>query len=342
MQEKASNVPDVSVIIPVYNVAPYIRECAESLFNQTLQNIEYIFIDDASTDDSIKILNQVISKHPDRKSQIKIISHQQNKGTSYTRQEGIDLSTGKWVIHCDSDDYLEPEAYSLMVNKATETEADIVICDYRRFAEDGRSQIIRHGEGYIDSLELLKNITGASETVWHGSLWNRIIRRELLQNIQFLEKISYCEDVVFLVELLINNPNLRIIRLPYTGYNYRMRSNSITTSDYSHKEKEIICVIDFLENLRDQQNQSYQEAINSKILSLLYSLLNNTKDLEILAHRYRAYKNKIGVNKELNILKKMFLNYALKEKTSLSKIIRGFNREGLKGLKYFKKKLKKI
>lgn len=98
--------PKVSVIIPVYGVEKYIERCVRSLFEQTLDDIEYIFVDDCCLDRSIEILDNVIKEYPNRRTDIKIVHHKENKGLAQARQSGIKVATGEYFVHCDSDDWV--------------------------------------------------------------------------------------------------------------------------------------------------------------------------------------------------------------------------------------------
>ena len=100
--------PKVSVVIPVYGVEKYIERCARSLFEQTLDDIEYIFVNDCTKDRSIDILNEVINDYPARKQQIRIVHHKENKGLPFARQSGWQVATGEYVANCDSDDWVDP------------------------------------------------------------------------------------------------------------------------------------------------------------------------------------------------------------------------------------------
>lgn len=123
--------PKVSVIIPVYGVERYIEQCARSLFEQTMQDgIEYIFVDDCSPDKSIEILENVLREYPHRRLQTRIIRHTENQGLGGARKTGMEYATGEYIIHCDSDDWVEPDMYETLYRKATEENADIVGCDY--------------------------------------------------------------------------------------------------------------------------------------------------------------------------------------------------------------------
>lgn len=121
--------PKVSVIVPIYGVEQYIERCARSLFEQTLDDIEYIFVDDCTKDNSVSVLGKVIEKYPSRKNKIRIIRHDINKGLPQARKTGIEAACGKYVAHCDSDDFVEKDMYEQLYQKAEELNADIVFCD---------------------------------------------------------------------------------------------------------------------------------------------------------------------------------------------------------------------
>ena len=103
------SIPNISVIIPIYGVEKYIDRCAESLFKQTMtDNVEFIFVNDATKDNSIGVLLDVISKYPQLKSQIRIINHNKNKGLPSARNTGLAVARGEYIVHIDGDDYIEP------------------------------------------------------------------------------------------------------------------------------------------------------------------------------------------------------------------------------------------
>ena len=108
--------PKISVIIPVYKVAAYIKRCAESLLSQTLSSVEFIFVDDASPDNSIDLLRDLISFFPDR--DVKIITHDVNKGLPSARNTGLKEAQGEFIYHCDSDDWVEVDILEKMLAAA--------------------------------------------------------------------------------------------------------------------------------------------------------------------------------------------------------------------------------
>ena len=120
----------ISVIVPIYNVKLYIERCVRSLMEQTLENIEFIFVNDCTPDDSMDILHYVLEEYPKRREQIKIIEHETNRGISAVRNTGLKNATGQYIIYCDSDDWVEKNMYEKLLVKALETSADIVGCDF--------------------------------------------------------------------------------------------------------------------------------------------------------------------------------------------------------------------
>jgi len=127
----------VSVIVPVYKVRDYIEKCAESLMNQTLRELEFIFVDDCTPDDSMELLMGVLERYPERKDDVRIIHHEVNKGLAQSRADGLDLATGDFIVHCDSDDWTDVTMYEKMYDKAVGDGADICICDFFFVRPDG-------------------------------------------------------------------------------------------------------------------------------------------------------------------------------------------------------------
>jgi len=122
--------PAVSILVPIYNVSKYIERCAHSLFQQTFEDIEYVFVNDCTPDDSIEKLQKVLEQYSNRKSFVKIIHHEKNRGLATARNTAIDNSTGKYIQHIDSDDWVELDMVETMYNKAEKEQADIVTSGY--------------------------------------------------------------------------------------------------------------------------------------------------------------------------------------------------------------------
>ena len=110
----------VSIITPVYNAGPYIERCARSLFGQTLDSLEYIFVNDCTPDNSMEVLAAVMEEYPERKPHVKILNHTVNTGQSGARKDGMAIASGEFIIHCDADDWVDLDTYERLYNKAIE------------------------------------------------------------------------------------------------------------------------------------------------------------------------------------------------------------------------------
>ena len=140
MEKDTGVVPKVSIIVPIYNVEKYIERCAKSLFEQTLDNIEYIFIDDCSPDNSVSILEKMANSYPSRKSLIRLFRFSENRGQALARQFGIQQARGKYIIHCDPDDWVDLDLYEILYNTAIEGDYDMVRCHFVR--TDGKKDTL--------------------------------------------------------------------------------------------------------------------------------------------------------------------------------------------------------
>ena len=189
----------VSVIVLVYNVEAYIERCARSLFEQTLDLIEYIFINDCSPDHSMEILRNVICEYPNRQSQIHIINHIENMGAAYSREEGIKFANGEYIIHCDSDDWTDIDMYRKMYTMAKEKNNDIVICDW--YETDG----VNHEIVYQNLNEKQDLIQGVIKRSISGSLWNKLISQSLYKKVSEFPRAHMMEDVCYSVQILVEN-----------------------------------------------------------------------------------------------------------------------------------------
>ena len=125
------NNPKVSICLPVYGVEQFIHRCLVSLFEQTYLNIEYIFVNDCTPDNSIKVLNETVAQYPHRKNQVIILNHEVNKGVSAARNTAIQNSSGEFIMWVDPDDYIDKHAVELAVKKQQETNSDIVSFNIR-------------------------------------------------------------------------------------------------------------------------------------------------------------------------------------------------------------------
>lgn len=200
----------VSVIIPVYGVDKFIERCAISLFEQTLADMEFIFVDDCTTDNSIPILRDVVKRYPTRRDQVQIVKHKKNLGLPSARKTGLEYVHGEFVAHCDSDDWVEKTMYEMLYYAAIYNDADFVWCDYYR--SDGKSKTVVKQE--------------RQPKLMQGPVWNKLIKNELYfnNNITF-PTANKGEDGVLITQLSYFSK--KRYYLPKPLYNYYYNASSI-------------------------------------------------------------------------------------------------------------------
>lgn len=217
--------PEVSVIVPVYGVERYIRRCLDSLFGQTMgSRMEFIFIDDKSPDNSVSIIESAAQEYAIRDDQLIIIRHKENHGVGSSRQEGLEVARGEYIIHCDPDDWVDKEAYEELYREAKRGDFDMVICDYKEIFEDNRELIFVQKMESMTTEEMMKGIASGALI---GSTWNKLIRKDKALKEKFHEKVSFCEDSLYMFSLL--STPLKISYIGKAFYNYlKLTPGSLT------------------------------------------------------------------------------------------------------------------
>ena len=205
----------VSVIVPVYNVEKYLTKCLDSLVSQTLKDLEVIIVNDGSPDNSQEIIDMYTKKYANMHSYLK-----ENGGLSDARNYGIKKATGEYIAFLDSDDYVTNDMYEKMYFKAKEKDYDMVVCDINYVYDD---HIKRVGSGIKEDTTDIKKIY----CTIHPAAWNKIFKKELLQNIEFKKGVWF-EDVEFIYRLL---PDIKSIGVVHEAFNqYVQREGSITNT----------------------------------------------------------------------------------------------------------------
>ena len=302
--------PLISVIVPIYNVSRYIKKCACSLFEQTLENIEYIFVDDCSPDNSMEVLNSVIRNYPERKPLIKVIRHEINKGLPSARNSGLSIATGKYIIHCDSDDWVEKNMYEELYHTALLTNADIIGCD---FYEEYPKRVIYHKQPYsTNNQECIKDsLIGKL----HCTVCTKLIKKELYDRsrVQFPSGINMWEDVVTSIQLYYYAN--KIAYLPEAYYHYiRYNVNSYTNALNYKSCWDLINAVEILDDFFHSKSvsQEFEIPFNHLKLSVKLNLLLNSrgKQQQEWNKLYPQAKSCILSDKELHWYRKLSLLFA--------------------------------
>ena len=188
----------VSILVPVYNVEKYFARCLETLFSQTYSDIEYVFVNDCTPDKSMYVLQETLEKYPSRANSVKIIENKQNLGIAIVRNTLLENATGEYVLFVDSDDWIEVDAIEKFVDKALQSNADIVGCDY--FEEYHDRQVLFKQSYPSHHVEAMKAMTLLRIK---GVLWKLFMRRELIvhNNIYFVPEVQFGEDYIFCCKL---------------------------------------------------------------------------------------------------------------------------------------------
>ena len=268
--------PKVSVVIPVYGVEKYIERCARSLFEQTLDDIEYIFVNDCTKDRSIDILNEVINDYPARKQQIRIVHHEKNKGLPFARQSGWQVATGEYVANCDSDDWVDLNLYEMMYKEAIEKNADIVVSDIMFVREDVTDRICGLRDVNASKEDVIKDMM-YMRILW--CIWNKLFRRELLAQLEEFPQKYMAEDMA--VTLPLYNMCDVIAYCQSACYFYNVRTD--TASHQTLLEGVVRNYKDVVDNLAIVRRH-YSKYTQGTYRRPLYFLLYNFK-LWLLPYR---------------------------------------------------------
>ena len=292
----------VSIIIPVYNVEPYIEACLNSVINQTYHNLEIIVVDDCGTDNSMKIVNQIIKQNSSN-TEIKSIHHSQNRGLSAARNTGILNATGDYIFFLDSDDTLPNNAIEKLVsNIYIYKDLDFVIGGIKTYGDRAYTYPL-HSKPYIDNNEEILNDYLLFK--WNVMACNKLIKKDFLisNNIQFLEGF-YHEDMDFSFKLAIH-ANQMACCYDIT-YNYLIRNASITTN---RKCKNFTDYINILHsNLEKLKTFNSKEANFQVILSkyTIESLYRIYIEIIITKSKNISIKDKIHLLNAVKLTKKRF------------------------------------
>ena len=215
------NNPLVSICVPIYGVEKYIEKCAVSLFEQSYKQIEYIFVDDCTKDRSIEILNKVIERYPNRHQNIKIINHPHNKGLASSRNTGVDASSGDYLMHVDSDDWLELDAVRKLVEFSKKNTCDIVV--FSSVSVYRNQTIVRH-LSKCDKSEYIKQMLLHSIP---ASIWNKFYSASFYKEsgIRSIDGLNHGEDYVVVPRLMHKACSMSLLDEPLYFYN-QMNENS--------------------------------------------------------------------------------------------------------------------
>lgn len=276
----------ISIIIPVYNVENYIKQCLVSIFNQTYRNFELIIVNDGSTDNSEKIINEFCKQYENI-----IYVYQDNQGVASARNNALKYITGNFVAFIDPDDYIEENYLEYLYNNINENKSEVAICGYREIYDDD----IEGKENIINFEKFKKDIFVESEIInlllqleLNGFLWNKLFRiTDNFYSSMCFPKNKLFEDYFPVFKCLSNCKKISIIKKPL--YNYRKRGSSYLNS----KENEVKRMDDFvtitnqiLDFTKSKKYYNRLDLVNFKI-----SCFSTTLDAYFKINKNKGIKN---------------------------------------------------
>lgn len=288
--------PKVSVIVPVYNAEDFLLRCINSIQSQSLSDIEIVIIDDGSTDKTSMMCSNLMNED----DRIKYL-YQENSGVAAARQKGVDVSTGEFIIHVDSDDWIEPTMLDEMYNEAVKEKADVVICDML-FEYDATNN------HYYSQIIEKKDSESIFIAMIYGSLMcslvNKLIKREVIDryNIRLTPGLNTGEDLLYCCSLYRHNIQTAFVSKAFYHYDLHTNSYSITRNISKEKVKQRVRVAELLfdgfdENLYfEERNYLLWKNIEMAFFSdcdrdYFYSLFNVSQKTMLIEKEKRGINN---------------------------------------------------
>lgn len=320
----------VSIIVPVYNVEKYLDECMNSILNQTLKEIEIILVNDGSTDCS----SEICEKYARKDSRIRVVQ-KKNAGLGFARNTGMEIATGAYIGFVDSDDYIAPEMFETLYNKAVQYHVDTAICceSYRVFKDNKimypkisyQEDTVFHKETVIKNL--LPDIISSppqckSDYVVGVSVWKGIYSADLLksQNIKFCSEREFIsEDAIFQLDYFSVKPSVVVI--PDIFYYYRANNDSLSMkykADRFEMDKvlyrEQMRKISAFEERRVLQERVQRIFIANVRLCIIQEVLNRDKN------KKEAFENIKSICKDL-LVQEVLQKYPVDKLPAAKKIM---------------------
>lgn len=251
--------PLVSIIVPVYNAEEYLCRCLESIISQTYQNIEIILVDDGSKDAS----GQICDEYAEKDARIRVI-HKENGGVAIARQTGLNVAQGKYVIHADSDDWVEPNWIEELLKSALKEKVDIVICDYYNEYQSGSINVSSKPTS-LKKEDILSDLLYGS--IW-GALWNKLIRKDCFERycVSFIPEMNLQEDLYVICKLIYSGASSFYISIPLYHYDCYSNNSSIVRAPTINQIQSVSFFINDFEKLLT--DDIYKEAFNRKKMNL--------------------------------------------------------------------------
>ena len=321
--------PFFSIIIPVYNVAPYLRECLDSVLAQTFTDWEAICVDDGSTDGSGAILDEYAAKD----KRFKVI-HQKNAGASAARNNGLKLANGEWLCFIDADDYVDANYLSSFF--AVKEKADVNFIDCEAFCDSG--SIVKYGGLHCPVMNVLgdgewvlnERALGAQGDTF-GWTVNKFIRMNVAKGVWFNERLTCFEDELYALELLETAQTFQMLDI--SPYHYRSRSDGLTFG----KKHDKSVILDAFKQLADRATVPFVK----RLATIRSSVENISNKGKCLRHYWMAYKesSKLHDRRFVREYRLLLVKTYLKSDCTFLRPFVSLSRVALKTYQAFSKKI---
>ncbi len=285
----------VSVIVPMYNVSKVIKRAIDSLYAQTLFGIELIFVDDHSKDDTLDTLEALLPQKED--VQVKILRHTDNRGVAAARNTGLEHAIGKYVYYVDADDYIEPSTLEKLYNKAIESDADIIGCEWFLSFQNNERFMKQADVTTGDEL-----FTKMAHGVMRWNLWLFLVRRSLYVDLgfRFIEGLNMGEDMMIMMKMALHANKVEIIHEPL--YHYIQTNTASLTKNFSTYCYQVAANVEELGNYlikigRNDLSDKYLQLKLTLKLPLLIS--NRMTDYETWYQWFPEANDVVKQNKDL-------------------------------------------
>lgn len=296
--------PLISIIVPVYNVETYLRQCLDSIIAQTYTEWEAILVDDGSEDNS----GSICDEYTQRDNRLRVI-HKDNGGVSSARNMGIEKAKGKWLYFCDADDTLVPQTLNVLLDGERE-DCQFVMAGYNKYWEDGSLKESYSGDikRKINVDDAIKELYTPTALVYQGYLWCKLFLFEIVKdyNIRFDEKIYFNEDRLFIIQYLCQMKGL-IYYTTTPVYNYVERFSGAMSSLKVGYNRKFATDFDAYVKMKEEVYH-YTKSKTLRCLAqegIVESYLSN----HLLMVKYHDYDSKI----HWSMFRSMFKTGAIKE-----------------------------
>ena len=302
----------VSVCIPIYGVEQFIERCACSLFEQTMRDgIEFIFVDDCSPDNSVQRLEEILKRYPERQAQVSIIHHKKNQGLVRARKTALEAACGEYIIHCDSDDWVEPQTYQTLYSMAKAENADVVCMAYSLDYDDAPAKSV-HLPRFSEKLDPVQQLIDCN--LYWGVVF-KLVRRDVALN-----AVTYAGDELCFGEDLLRSAQMlcsanKVIFCDQLFYHYYQGNRNSYTKTFKRAFLDQLTVIArwIDENLPQINTLSLKGDI------IFHGVVRNLWSKSEIKELFKREHSAIIFYRGLHIVKRMvvlsaFINYPLTTK----------------------------